>query len=254
MIFGAAMETQGWIRVIAFSIALATCGSASAQSNNEWRWSITPYVWGSDINTDVTFPSGEGIGGSVAFEDILDKLDIAAMLHAEGHRGNWGMFFDVTYTSMSDDTTIGPIPTSADLEFGLYEFAVVYTPGGATGPFSAFAGARIVDSSLDMDFSLPAPIGVVRRSADKSYTDFLLGARYLFSFNDRWGLNVRADFGTGDTEEDWGATAQVGWRFGKDLNKAVLFGWRHLAIELEEDGRQTEISFDGPVVGVLFGW
>ena len=65
---------------------------------------------------------------------------------------------------------------------------------------------------------------------------------------------MRADFGTGDTEEDWGATAQVGWRFGKDLNKAVLFGWRHLAIELEEDGRQTEISFDGPVVGVLFGW
>ena len=146
------METQGWIRVIAFSIALAACGSASAQSNNEWRWSITPYVWGSDIKTDVTFPSGEGIGGSVAFEDILDKLDMAAMLHAEGHRGNWGMFFDVTYTSMSDDTTIGPIPTTADLEFGLYEFAVVYTPGGATGPFSAFAGARIVDAALDMEF------------------------------------------------------------------------------------------------------
>ena len=23
---------------------------------------------------------------------------------------------------------------------------------------------------------------------------------------------------------------------------------------IEEDGRQTDISFDGPLVGVLFGW
>jgi hypothetical protein len=34
----------------------------------------------------------------------------------------------------------------------------------------------------------------------------------------------------------------------------VLVGWRHLELELEEDGRQTDVSFDGPLVGVLFGW
>ena len=202
----------------------------------------------------MTFPSGQAVGGTLKFDDILDHLDFAALLHAEGHRGKWGMFVDATYLSMSDGATHGRISTDADAEFGLYEFAAVYTPGGAEGPFSAFAGARIVDVSLDLDFSLPAPIGVVRRSADKSYTDFLVGARYMFSFGDRWALNVRGDFGAGDSEEDWSATAQLGWRFGGDLRHAVLVGWRHLELELEEDGRQTDVSFDGPLVGVLFGW
>ena len=251
--FSASFTRSNGFKGIAFWMALAVCGSASAQTS-DWRWSITPYVWGTDVSADVSFPSGQAVSGTVKFDDILDDLDFAAMLHAEGHRGKWGMFVDATYLSMSDGATRERISTAADAEFGLYELAAVYTPGGATGPFSVFAGARIVDVTLDLDFSLPAPIGVVRRSASKSFTDFMVGARYVFLFSDRWGLNVRGDFGAGDTEEDWSATAQLGWRFGGELRNAVLVGWRHLELELEEEGRQTDVSFDGPLVGVMFGW
>jgi hypothetical protein len=246
---------SNWLKGIAFSLALAACGSASAQTSDAgWRWSIAPYVWGSDVSADVRFPSGQEIGGRLSFDDILDKLDFAALLHLEGHRGEWGMFFDATYLSMSDDTTRGPISVAADTEFGLYELAAVYTPGGAEEPFSVFAGARVVDATLDLEFSVPAPVGPVRRSMDKSFTDFLIGARYVFSFSDRWALNLRGDVGFGDTDQDWGATAQIGWRFGRELEHAVLFGWRHLELDIERDGRQTDVSFDGPLVGVLFGW
>lgn len=241
------------LKSFAISMALAAFGSASAQTSDPgWRWSIAPYVWGTDISADVTFPSGESIGGELKFEDILDDLDFAAMLHAEGHRGEWGMFVDVTYARMSDGTARELISTAADAEFGLYELAAVYTPGAEKGPFGVFAGARIVDATLDLDFT--TPIGSTRRSADKSYTDFLVGARYLVSFNDRWALNLRGDIGAGDSEQDWSVSAQLGWRFGTELRNAVLVGWRHLEIELEQDGRQTEVSFDGPLVGVLFGW
>ena len=252
---------NNWLLGIAFSIALAACGAASAQTTSPqasgtagWRWSVTPYLWGSDLKGDVTFPSGQSIGGELKFNDILDHLDFAAMLHVEGHRREWGMFFDATYLSMSDDTTHGPISSDADIKFGMYELAAVFTPGAAAGPFSAFAGVRFVDMTLDMVFSGPGPIGPVSRSANKSYADFLIGARYVFSFSERWALSLRGDVGFGDTEQDWNATAMVGWRFGRQLNDAVLVGYRHLDVEVEEDGRKTEVQFDGPFLGVMFGW
>ena len=34
----------------------------------------------------------------------------------------------------------------------------------------------------------------------------------------------------------WNALALLGWKFGGDLDKAVLFGWRHMEFEIEEDG------------------
>ncbi len=242
------------IRLLAFSIALVACGVASAQNSDAWRWSVTPYLWGSDVSTDVTFPSGQAVGGELSFEDILDKLDFAAMVHVEGHRGDWGMLFDATYVDMSDDATNGPVATTVEAKVGLYELGAVYSPGAEKGPFSGILGVRIVESEMDLRFLSPPIIAGVTRSADESYTDFLVGARYLFSFNDRWGLNLRADTGVGDTEKDWSLHAQLGWRFGRGLSKAVLFGWRHLELEFEQDGRETEVTMDGPLLGVMFGW
>ena len=173
------------------------CGVAVAQdiilegTRNEWRWSITPYLWGSDIDTDVRFPGGQEIGGTAKFNDILDKLDIGGMVHVEGRRGAWGMFVDATYLSLSDDTTQGPFSVDSELDTGLYELAATYTFGGKTGAFTAYAGARIVDMSLDVTFAGPGPLGPIRRTSDKSFTDVMVGGRYVHPFNDRWLLNLQ---------------------------------------------------------------
>jgi hypothetical protein len=234
---------------------LVGCGPAAAQSDEEdWRWSIAPYVWGSDVSADVSFPSGQSVGGELKFSDIVDKLDFAALVHVEGAYGEMGMFFDATYLSMSDNGLRGPISTASDVEFGLYELAAVYTRGGETGPLGVFMGARVIDTTFDLELSGPGPLGPVHRSTDDRFLDFMVGARYAFSLGERWRLSLRGDVGVGDTEEDWGAIALLGWRFGQDLKHALVAGWRHLQIELEDNGRQTDVSFDGPLVGVSFGW
>ncbi len=236
-------------------LAMPGSAAASAQTSDDtWRWSITPYLWGSDVTTDVRFPAGQEIGAEAGFDDIMDKLDIGALLHAEGHRGKWGMFVDGTYLSLSDDGSRGPIATEAEIDIGIYELAGVYTPGGAAGRFSVFAGARLLELDLDLTFSGGFPSSPNSRSADKSYTDFMIGGRYLHPFNDRWLLNLRGDVGGGDTESSWNATALLGWRFGADLDNAVLFGWRHMELEIENEGIETDLTMDGPIAGVLFGF
>ena len=231
------------------------CGTALAQAtDDDWRWSVTPYLWGSAIKADVRFPGGQAIGGEAGFDDILDKLEMAGQVHVEGLRGEWGMFIDATYLSLGDDGARGPISTNADIDTGIYEIAALYTPGGVSGRFTAIAGARIIDLSLDMQFSGGFPGSPVTRSADKSYTDFMVGGRYMGSFNDRWGFILRGDIGAGDTDSSWNALAGINWRFGTELDNAVSVGWRHMEIEVEDQGRKTDVGFDGPIAGVTFGF
>ena len=111
--------------------------------------------------------------------------------------GAWGLFVDATYLSLSDDTTQGPISVDGELDTGLYEFAVTYTPGGESGASRRYAGARIVDLSLKIKFSAAVLPQQIRRANDKSYIDFMVGGRYIHLFNDRWLFNVRADIGGG---------------------------------------------------------
>ena len=239
-------------------VLVLTSGANAAwaqTADDGWRWSITPYLWGSGIKADVTFPAGQEIGTDAGFDDILDKLDFGVQAHIEGHREKWGFFIDATYLSMSDDAVRGPIETDAELDTGVYELALVFTPGGSNGQFSAFAGTRIIDISLDMTFTGTGPAGFVEeRSTDNSYTDFMVGGRYLFPFNDRWLLNLRGDVGGGDTESSWNAVATVGWRFGADLDNAVLVGWRYMQLEVENAGLQTDLTLHGPIAGVYFGF
>ena len=78
----------------------------------------------------------------------------------------------------------------SELDTGLYELALTYTPGGSRGPFTAFAGARIVDLSLELTFTAAAFPDPIRRTSNKSFTDFMVGGRYVHSFNDHWILSV----------------------------------------------------------------
>ena len=236
-------------------VGIPGCGTAFAQArDDDWRWSVTPYLWGSAIKVDVRFPSGQEVSGEAGFDDILDKLDIGGQIHVEGFRGEWGMFVDATYLSLSDDGVRGPISTNAEIKTGIYEFAALYTPGGADGRFTAITGARIIDLSLDMNFSGGFPGSPVTRSADKSYTDFMVGGRYIGSFNDRWGFILRGDVGAGDTESSWNALAGINWRFGDELDNSVMVGWRHMELEVEDQGRKIDVGFDGPIAGVAFGF
>jgi len=234
---------------------LASSSVARAQGNGDgWRWSITPYLWGTELNADVRLRGGQEVGSELQFDDILDKLDFAAQVHLEGRRNAWGMFVDATYLALSDDTTHGPISADTDIDTGIYEVAATFTPGGEVGQFTAFAGARIIDLSLEMRFSLPEPLPSVQRTSDKSYADFMIGGRLLHPFSDRWLLELRGDIGAGDSESSWNALATVGWRFGNDLDNAVLLGWRHMELEVEEGGRETDVTLDGPIAGVLFSF
>ena len=91
-------------RMIARVMAIGLCLLGPAASAESVSWSITPYIWASDTSIDLAFRDQAIGSGELSFDDLLDVLDAAFMVHVEGGKGQWSAFADLTYLDTSDTT------------------------------------------------------------------------------------------------------------------------------------------------------
>ena len=159
------MTQQKWLpRMVALTVVLCLISGAPAVA--EWNWTVIPYLWTSDIGLDLVTPVGEG-GTDIAFGDLIDKLDFAFQVHAEGRRVKGGIHFDFTFIDISDEkesTGGGPLPlpggTSAVTGVkiliveggGLYQLA-----GSEKRRLDVIYGVRYIDLDTRFDITLPLP-------------------------------------------------------------------------------------------------
>jgi hypothetical protein len=256
-------------------LALAVVTPAAAQepgpaqppapSNSNWEWTIAPYVWGAGVSLDVEANGNLVLGGDATFPDILDKLDIAGMLHFEARHGKAGLLADGLYLSLSDESSSSgnfPIPngTLADtnMKMGIYELGGFYRPGGGTGGFDFLFGARDVDVSQTTDVTFPGPLGLTTSfDGSKNYLDAFAGARVRLPLGTRWNFMARGDVAGGGTDVTWNGVASFGFSFDKAGKYTLQAGYRYMHLELgQTTDRGTDITntvtLSGPIVGFAF--
>ena len=235
------------------AVALCMMGASlpsHAAEGDEWEWMVAPYLWAASIGTD--FRTGQPPAETdTSFPDIIDKIDGAFQIHAEGQGEQFGMFADYIFLGLEDDKDFTRIRTQADLDSQLFELAAVWSPGeGRYSGLDVFGGLRYVDVDLKVRFDPANPVfSSSERNFDKSYSDFMLGARYTWALSDRWGLTLRGDGSFGDTEGTWNASSFAQYRV---KHGAWLFGYRYLSVEVETGNSNTDITMNGPVVGFGF--
>ena len=83
----------------------------------------------------------------------------------------------------------------------------------------------------------------------KTFTDFMIGARYMWPLSDRWALTVRGDGSFGDTDGTWNASAVAQYRTG---NGAWVFGYRYIDATFEQRGNELSLALYGPAIGYAF--
>ncbi|WP_396616435.1 hypothetical protein ACHZ97_01705 [Lysobacter soli] len=229
-------------------------GAASAQ--DRWDWIVAPYVWAVDISTDLETPppASAVITRRLNFGDVVDKLDGAFQMHAEGQGEHFGLFADFTYLGLSQDATRRFFQAESDLDTRLFEAAAVWSPGGQrfTGG-EVFGGLRYLDLDIASTITPSGPLGVpqFRVDLDESFSDFMLGARYTWAFGGRWGLTLRGDGSWGDTDGTWNASIVANYRM---KSGAWYFGYRYLDVDAEARGTSTDLVVKGPAVGYGFAF
>jgi len=255
------------VAAVVFSAGFFVLPKQSVAADLEWT--IAPYLWASDVGLDITVNNDPVIGTNVPFNDLVDKLDGAFMLHLEMKGDRFGTMFDSIYIKLADNAVVpvgpggpilGDVLVSTDLTLTLYEFAAFYRFGSNAPGSSAFdilAGVRQVDIDQNLAIVLPGPgMTPVGASIDISETDFIIGGRLAGSFNDRWSYRIRADYGSGGTEGTINALAAVGYTFGQTGLFSLELGYRYFDLELKKDADgsllESDLTMSGPMLGLVF--
>ena len=239
--------------VILISSLLIPATATYGQDTDDFGWSITPYLWATDTTVDLTFRDADIGSGELSFNDLLDVLDAAFMIHVEGGRGNWTAFGDLTYlkTSNTNERTVLIIDSNSEQVF--LDAAVAWWPGGAGSNFNLYGGLRLSDFDDRFRFLLitnNAPVG--ERRLKRDYYDALVGLRYRFDFSDRWSLLTRADTSFGDSEGTFLVQANLAWTVGKRQRNRILFGYQYKTADFRDDDLGTDFSYQGPMAGFNF--
>lgn len=256
----------------ALLLAGLTLGVSEGASAAELEWTVAPYLWGMDVGLDLTINGDPALGTSVPFSDLIDKLEMAFMGHAEVRGNRFGGFFDMIYIDLGDNTTttVGPggpvsgdLVVDANLKLQLYELGGLYRfgrPEPSRAAVDILLGARQIDMDLNLNITLPGPMGTqLTPRVDVSETDVFVGGRVIGKFNERWGYKARADYGGGGSEGTLNLLATVGYTFGQTGLFTLDVGYRHMTIELKGSAAdsvttETEITMSGPVVGFIFNF
>lgn len=231
----------------------AVCPRAHASDSDGWTWMVAPYLWAASISSDLnrTVPPFGSASTDTDFDDIIDKIDGAFQMHAEGQGDNFGLFADITYLSLSDSNDRTRFSSDTDLDNTLFELAAVWNFGeGRYNGLDLFAGLRYIDSDLTVRLDPANPdFNSVKIDASETVNDFMIGARYTWDLSDRWGVTVRGDTSFGDSDGTWNASIVANYKM---KHGAWLFGYRYLDISLENNANKVDITLNGVMVGYGF--
>ena len=246
------------IRRFAAAVAALIIGfsAADAEAGDRWQWSITPYMWASDIREDLLV-DGDVVGGNdTEFKELVDKIDTSLQLHLEGVGDRWGLFADVSHVNLKDSETgeAGLTRFDVEIEETVWEAGLIYRPGGRSGTVDLLLGARnlVIDETYRLQL-----VGIASREIeiDESYLDVLIGGRWHIPLSDRWLVSLWGDASFGDTDTMWTAQGMLGWRFGSRRQSAVLVGYRSRELEYtQSDVVDVAKTLGGPGLALRIGF
>ncbi|WOJ92821.1 hypothetical protein R0135_13645 [Congregibacter variabilis] len=242
-------------RFATLSFALCVSAGAAAQGNDDLQWSVTPYLWASTTELDLSFRDTSISPEAISFRDLVDTLDAAFMVQTEVGRGNWSAFGDLTYIKTSSSDRRDQLAIDINSTQVFLDAAVAYWPQGVGTSLNVFGGLR--HSGFDNDFGFTAintdrPTTV--RSSDKAYYDVLLGVRYQKPVSERWQLRTYADYAFGDSDGVFVVRGSFAYAFGKSRQNHALVGYQYKEAEFTDGDLTNAFSYYGPVAGIEFSF
>jgi hypothetical protein len=252
---------------------LAPLRADAQAAGDQWRFTLTPYLWLPNIDGTLKFSIPPGAGGSpevgVGANDYLENLDFALMLAGEARQGRWAIFTDIIYLDFSNEdgavkSVTGPggsvqVPVNANTQTGLkglvWELAVSYADArSSTATFEVLGGLRYAGLEASVDWQLAGSISLFPQLGSFSQKvdlwDAIIGVRGRTRLGGSdWFVPYYLDAGTGSSQLTWQGMAGIGYAFKWG---DVLLAYRHLYYDQKGDKLIQDMRFSGPALGATF--
>jgi len=260
-----------FVLVIASTVSNAYADEALTpipKISNEWTFDVTPYVWGSNINSTLNYKGKYLNTADVTMNDIISNLKSGGMIAGEARYGSWGIMADLVSATLQKTGTTPVTPAPG------YSFKVGYKPtlqqtiltGAATynlvnnqdTTFDALLGARWISMTATLNLALDGTNYSLSDSKTVSTVDPIAGfkGRYRIA-GSTWYIPFYADIGSGGgtTNVTWQAVAGV----GKTIEKWVDVSLVYRALYYDMDSSKTngagllqKTTFQGPQLSATF--
>jgi len=267
--------------MVAVLSLLAPAPSVMAQDDpDKLNISIQPYAWFPTIDAELrytTLPSGSAGQPEVSVDadDLLENLNVAALLTTEFRKGKWSLTADFIYMDASaEDARVkgvnfggNLVSTSLDIgsEVGLKNLITTVGLGyqvvdGKWLKMDLIGGLRYLWIEAELDWRLSAtvtgPVGGRTFARNGSHTEDgdiwngIVGIKGRIQLGDsKWYIPYYADIGTGDSDLTWQVFSALAYSFG---SWDIKLGYRHMEFDSDEDALIQNLSLSGPVIGAQF--
>lgn len=259
------------------TIALLACAAvvnaAEENPDDQWRFTITPYIWLPSASASMKFAPPPGFeSGTLGPSSYLDNLQMAGMLDLQVQKGRWSLLADFIYVDFSDSNSAhfpGVLPggggwstqADTDLKALVFELAPAYSVvRNEHLNFDLLAGIRYVniEGKVSLDIVGPLPAWVRSRTFSKTdnFVDPILGFKGKFELgkDKKWYLPYYFDIGGFGVSSDLTlqAFAGIGYRF-TDWFSMVL-GYRYLYYDFGDSKLVKNMNLYGGTLGFNFSF
>jgi opacity protein-like surface antigen len=241
-------QTRQLLSPVFLIFALNCTTNAAETETDKWQFKISPYLWVASIQGST---GAEGIDSGIDTDYnflSLDNLEGAFFIAASASKGRWTIQTDVVFLKFADEGDFDPFTANIDLDGHILELSGAYRPGGFEYTEVIF-GLREVALNLDVGLT-PGPQGV----ESKSWLDPLVGIRHVRPLGERWQARIRADVGGFGVSSDLTFNVLVGADFNMTKHSSLFMGYRYLTLDFSDGGFLVDLTADGLVLGVEFGF
>jgi hypothetical protein len=247
------MKKQWFVALLAVILVAGFGVPAQAQTKDDWKFEVAPYLWGVGIDGSLTAEDGREAEFEYSLDDLMDRMDVTMELLATAQYKQFVGFTQIDYIRLSEDEFKQPA-AQEKLEKVTLDSSFVTLAGGYQFPtikdswVDVLLGARIMFMGVEVE----ARDGW-SRDESHTITDAILVLRPNFRITDKLRFNPTLSVGAGDSDLVYELQPQFEYNFTKLIG--VRIGYRTLGYKYTTD-RETEIdvNFSGPMLGVSFNF
>ena len=230
------------------------------KASDEWRFEVTPYLWGTGIRGTANLNNGLAKSADMSTSNVLSNLKSGAMIAAEAHKGKWGIMGDLVSATLQNSGSVpveGGLATVADkvtVQQTILTGAFTYTLANTKDAYvDALLGVRAIDVTATLNGSLDGTPDKKSISKKTSTVDPIIGAKGRYRIADStWYIPFYGDIGSGGgtTDLTWQVMAGIGKTFNKVVDASLTY--RALYYDMKDGGVLQKTTMLGPQVAVTF--
>ncbi len=227
------------------------------QVSDEWRYSLTPYLWLLNVNGQVDYNNHPVANSTIGTAELLSKLQFGAMAEGEVHKGNWGFAANLLYSRLKDQGTTmrGQVDlgSTTTMTLGIYNLAATYTLYNSSQVYlDAMAGVRIFANAAKTDLDVQGTPQGTSLSMNTTVTNPIVGVKGRIRIADSdYFVPFYIDVGGGVDGTQVTTQGIIGLGKAYDWGDVSL-NFNNLYYKTKTNNVTTSLDFYGAAVGVTF--